>query len=257
MGHAPHRAQDDSAHARVKITLVALDEGGKEQEVRHAGAHHAEHRVPEVPMKRPGSRKRSEGPARRGAAAGARRRPRGAGPALPRRTATTPSSSCGSPPTRATRMRAHYLAKSGVGLSRLLLRFQKQLDQVQIPNIAGMLGSLMGGAGGAGGLAGLLGGGGPPGAPGSTPQPQTMSIQLWRMAKNDSHKLAQMVPEEDEKKKPALTKTTGLGPKSTPKLDFDTENPELAKKMGARKFGGFDGCFDTVISDEKKKSAST
>jgi general secretion pathway protein K len=146
-------------------------------------------------------------------------------------------------------MRAHYLAKSGIGLSRLMLRFQKQLDQIQIPNIAGMLGSLMPG------LGGMMGGAAPgaPGAgglPGAGAQPQTMSIQLWRMARIDCHMLQMMVPEESEKKQSLLTKPTGLAPK---KIDFDTDNPELAAKMKARKFGGFDGCFDTVISDEEER----
>jgi general secretion pathway protein K len=157
-------------------------------------------------------------------------------------------------------MRAHYLAKSGIGLSRLLLRFQKQMDQIQIPNLGGLLSSFMGGGAGGmgGGLAGLLGGGaagGVPGMPGSTPAPQTMSIQLWRMAKVDCHMLQAMVPEEDEKH-PSLTKTSGLAPQKTTSKslgDFDAENPELAAKMKARKFGGFDGCFDTVITDEEER----
>lgn len=145
-------------------------------------------------------------------------------------------------------MRAHYLAKSGIGLSRLMLRFQKQLDQIQIPNIAGMLSSFMPGLAGLGGAPGAGGLGGLGGAAGA--QPQTMSIQLWRMARIDCHMLQMMVPEESEKKQSLLTKPTGLGPK---KLDFDTDNPELASKMQARKFGGFDGCFDTVISDEEER----
>ena len=49
-------------------------------------------------------------------------------------------------------LRAHYLAKSGIAISRLMLRFQKQLDQIQIPNLGGMLQGLLGGAGGAGGI---------------------------------------------------------------------------------------------------------
>ncbi|HXN40481.1 MAG TPA: type II secretion system minor pseudopilin GspK, partial [Myxococcaceae bacterium] len=32
-------------------------------------------------------------------------------------------------------IRAYYLARSGIGLSRLLLRFQKQLDGIQIPGL--------------------------------------------------------------------------------------------------------------------------
>jgi general secretion pathway protein K len=144
--------------------------------------------------------------------------------------------------------RAYFLAQSGIGLSRLVLRFQKQVDQIQLPNLGGLLASLSSGP-----LAGLLG---PPAAKGPTgtpPQqaaaPTTMSIQLWRMAKIDCHMLAAMVPEDDGK-----AKKGGLAPISKDKkFDFDSENPELAAKQGARKFGGFEGCFDTVISDEEER----
>ena len=54
-------------------------------------------------------------------------------------------------------LRAHYMAKSGIAMSRLMLRFQKQLDAMPIPNLGGMLQQLMGG--GAGGAAGAGGGG--------------------------------------------------------------------------------------------------
>ncbi len=139
-------------------------------------------------------------------------------------------------------MRAHYLAKSGIGLSRMMLRFQKQMDAIQIPNIMGMLGPLLGG-----GLPGMgAPGANPLGAPGA--QPSSMSIQLWRMAKIDCHMLQAMVPEEDPKK-------GGLGPKtsSSKKFDFDDENPDLASAQKNRKFGGFEGCFDTVITDEEER----
>ena len=161
-------------------------------------------------------------------------------------------------------LRAHYLAKSGISISRLMLRFQKQLDQIQIPNLGGMLQQLLGGAGGAGGLAGLAGlagqggagglgalaglasglpgAGGAPGAGGGS-----MSIQLWKMAKVDCHMLSQMVPEYDDKdqaiKKSALDK----------KFDFDDENPELGQTQRDRRFGSFTGCFDTVITDEEQQ----
>ena len=170
-------------------------------------------------------------------------------------------------------VRAYFLAQSGIGLSRLVLKFQKQMDQIQIPNLGGLLSSisgaaggagadplaallggggagaiagLLGGAGGAGALSGLLGGGGAGGA-GATPQ--SMSIQLWRMAKIDCHMLSQMVPEIDPTKP-----GSGLAPiKKDTKFAFDDENPELGAKQKNRKFGGFEGCFDTVISDEEER----
>lgn len=143
-------------------------------------------------------------------------------------------------------LRAHYLAKSGIGLSRLMLRFQKQIDQIQIPNIGGMLGGLLGGAagganplaalGGAGGANPLAGGGG-----------GSMSIQLWRMAKIDCHMLEQMVPEIDEKGQAIA------GSIKNKKFDFDDENPELGKAQAKRRFGSFTGCFDSKLTDEEER----
>ncbi len=163
-------------------------------------------------------------------------------------------------------VRAYFLAQSGIGLSRLLLRFQKQMDAIQIPNLGGMLQQLLGGgggaaallqnpalaaalpgmmAGGAGNALAALGGAGG-GAPGGAPS--SMSLQLWRMAKVDCHMLAAMVPEEVPDKK------GGLAPiKRDTKFDFDAENPELAASQKGRKFGGFEGCFDTKITDEEER----
>ena len=139
-------------------------------------------------------------------------------------------------------LRAHYLAKSGIGLSRMMLRFQKQLDQIQIPNLSGMLAQFTGGAApGAGGLPGMPGGAGGGG----------MSIQLWRMAKIDCQMLAQMVPEFDEKGRPIAD--SAFGKSSSKKFDFDEENPELAAAQHDRKFGSFTGCFESKISDEEER----
>jgi len=144
-------------------------------------------------------------------------------------------------------LRAYYLARSGIGLSRLMLKFQKQMDSIQIPNIAGMLGDLTKlldpGAAAATPAGGKL--------PGSTtPQPSSMSLQLWRMAKIDCYMLQQMMPEEDPKK-------GGLAPKkssgSSKKFDFDDENPELGAAQAKRQFGGFEGCFTSTLSDEEEK----
>ncbi len=140
-------------------------------------------------------------------------------------------------------VRAHYLAKSGIGLSRLMLRFQKQLDAIQIPSISGLLSSLTGGGGAAGGLAGALGGAGAGGG-------GSMPLQLWRMAKIDCHMLSQMVPEFDEKGRPVQESLLG---KSSKKFEFDDENPELAKAQAERSFGTFTGCFDSKISDEEER----
>ena len=150
-------------------------------------------------------------------------------------------------------LRASYLARSGIGLSRLMLRFQKQLDGIQLPNLGGLLQQL-GGAGGAGALGGLLGGAGGAGAAGALAglagggsAPSSMSIQLWRMAKIDCHMLQMMVPEVSERSPLTAPKASGK------KLPFDDDNPELALAQQRRQFGGFTGCFDTVITDEEER----
>src|SRR5699024_9220297 len=75
-------------------------------------------------------------------------------------------------------IRAYYLARSGVGLSRLLLSFQKQVDNIKLPpGIGEMLGM-------------------PAGAGGSSP----FQINLWELAKVDCYMLQAMVPPvEDER----------------------------------------------------------
>lgn len=157
-------------------------------------------------------------------------------------------------------LRANYLARSGIAMSRLMLRYQKQMDQMPIPNFGGLLQGILGsnpglagllGGAGAGGLGALAGGalggaGGPPGAPGAPPAMGSASIQLWRMAKIDCHMLEGMVPEVNEK--------GGLAPApKNKKFEFDDENPELGKEMQAKKFGSFTGCFDTQITDEEER----
>jgi general secretion pathway protein K len=140
-------------------------------------------------------------------------------------------------------LRAHFLAKSGISLARLLLRFQKQMDTIQLPNLGGLLRGLLGAGVGANqaALQGLLGG-----ASGAGGVPSSMSIQLWRMAKIDCHMLEMMVPEVDEKGQV-------LKPARDRKFDFDDENPELAKAQKDKRFGSFTGCFDVKITDEEER----
>jgi len=139
-------------------------------------------------------------------------------------------------------IRAYYLARSGLGLSRLLLRFQKQLDQVQLPNFGGLMQQLMGGTGPAGGSLG----GTPGGAAGAGAPPASMSIQLWRMARVDCYMLSHMVKQD------------AFGGETRPikrsdKIGFDSDFPEVAGKMARRSFGAFEGCFLASIGDEEEK----
>ena len=126
-------------------------------------------------------------------------------------------------------IRAYYLARSGLGLSRLLLRFQKQLDGIQIPA----------GLGGVGGL-----GSSPRGPPGGGGAP-TMTLQLWRMARVDCHMLRQMVKTGPIANARPVARTNPAA--------FDKEFPDVASKMTMRSFGGFEGCFLATIGDEEEK----
>ena len=129
-------------------------------------------------------------------------------------------------------IRAYYLARSGIGLSRLLLRFQKQMDSIQIPDLTSLAAKVIGGS--------------QQGATrGATPPATGMTIQLWRMARIDCYMLRGMVKE------------TPLGEsrpiKRTNVAAFDTDFPDIASKQVRRSFGGFDGCFLASISDEEEK----
>ena len=132
-------------------------------------------------------------------------------------------------------LRAYYLARSGIGLSRLLLRFQKQLDGMQMPNLAGL-----------GGL-GLGGTATPrPGQPPATPATGGgMTLQLWRMARVDCYMLRQMVRQPTPADLGTVRRT------STAKVDPDFA--DAFSKPAPRSFGGFDGCFQATIGDEEEK----
>src|SRR5262249_7723365 len=146
-------------------------------------------------------------------------------------------------------IRAYYLARSGLGLSRLLLRFQKQMDQVQIPNLSDLLKGLSGGSpltGGPGGAPARGPGGATTGpAPAGAP-PASMSIQLWRMARVDCYMLQHMVQQD-----PFAQETRPI--KRSDKIGFDGDFPEVAGKMARRSFGAFEGCFLASIGDEEEK----
>ncbi len=134
-------------------------------------------------------------------------------------------------------LQATYMARSGVALSRLLLRFQKQVDQTPIPNIGDMLRNLPGMGGGAGAGAGAQ-------------QPaSTLNLQLWKLARVDCHMLrglvkgggAEVEGEEEGPVAPALHD------------EEDEKSSEVSLAPAKRSFGSFDGCFLSTISDEEEK----
>lgn len=138
-------------------------------------------------------------------------------------------------------VRAYYMARSGVALSRLLLRFQKQVDQTPIPNPASILAQ--------------LGIGDPPPAGGAaTPQPTSLNIQLYKMARVDCHMLKGLVKSEEG----GGGETEPLTPAEDDnfKMDdaeADPASQEMAAQMTKRSFGGFEGCFLASITDEEEK----
>jgi general secretion pathway protein K len=118
-------------------------------------------------------------------------------------------------------IRAHYLARSGIGMSRLLLSFQSQIDNLQLPP-------------GIGELLGMA-----PGAEGSP----ALKIDLWKLARVDCYMLQGLVTSgqgreerRDSRRAPPPSEVDGLSP------------PE-----GQRDFGGFTGCFDVRIESENEK----
>lgn len=133
-------------------------------------------------------------------------------------------------------LRAHFLARSGIGLSRLLLRFQRQVDQIQLPNLSGLLS----------GLLPTPGGGAAPSAGPAAPQPSSLSLQLWRMAKVDCYMLQSMIPEPGKSR-------SSSPERSSKRSDFDDEFPDLAQQQAQRQFGGFEGCFNVELSDEEER----
>jgi general secretion pathway protein K len=110
-------------------------------------------------------------------------------------------------------LRAHYLAHSGIGMSRLLLRFQKQINSMPAPPIPGM---------------------------------PSLNVQLWKMARVDCHMLQGMVNSTEGAD---LDETA---PRPVASL-FDEELPEEGAEPRRKSFGGFEGCFLSTIEDEQAK----
>lgn len=135
-------------------------------------------------------------------------------------------------------VRAYYLAKSGVGLSRLLLKFQKQLDN--LGGGAGPLGDMLNNP--------MVQAMMPPGMDPSSlgPLSGAMNLQLWKMARVDCQMLQGMVNADSDD-------IDAVKSKSSKKFEFDEEFPEVGEAMQKKSFGGFTGCFLATITDEEEK----
>ncbi|MBJ6763162.1 general secretion pathway protein GspK [Myxococcaceae bacterium JPH2] len=139
-------------------------------------------------------------------------------------------------------VRAYYMARSGIALGRLLMRFQKQVDQTPIPNIGDLLKQIMPGAqqGGA-----------------QQAQPQSLNIQLWKLARVDCHMLKGLVKSEGATDEEGRSETAPVKVDSKFRMEEEDEeqggSSEVASQMHKRSFGGFEGCFLATISDEEEK----
>lgn len=142
--------------------------------------------------------------------------------------------------------RAHYLAKSGLGLARLMLSFQKQVDSIKLPPGIGDLLSQFSGA--------------PPpaaGAAGAPPASGGLNLQLYKLLRVDCYMLQSMVgPEAEREAREELDKLRQV--KTLPTARTDAEAPdtfgegEVELDRGPKSFGGFDGCFDVKIDDPEE-----
>ncbi len=131
-------------------------------------------------------------------------------------------------------VRAYYMARSGVALGRLLLRFQRQVDQTPIPNLGSILGALTGG--------------GDPAAAAQEPA-SSLNIQLWKLARVDCHMLKGLVASDGA----SQAEEEAPAPEDPNFRMDDGEVAALTEQPMKRSFGGFEGCFLATISDEEEK----
>ena len=135
-------------------------------------------------------------------------------------------------------LRAYYLARSAVNLSRLLLHFQKQVDQLG-GQIGPMVAGLLGGQGQRGGqLQGL-----------QAPAPaNNLGIRLWEILPIDSSAMSALLGGGD---------LSGLGapapdPRAQPVPPEETRRPQI-EGPPLHSFGGFEGAFNAKIVDENSR----
>lgn len=136
--------------------------------------------------------------------------------------------------------RAEYLAQSAVNLSRLLLHFQKQVDQ-----LGGQLGAALGGALGAtpgrqtGNVAGTNAlAPGQQRAGSAAPAANNLGIRLWEILPIDSNAFGALLSGN----------IGGLQAART-----EVPRPASERRAVAHAFGGFDGTFHATIVDENSR----
>jgi general secretion pathway protein K len=130
-------------------------------------------------------------------------------------------------------IRAEYMAKSAVNLSRLLLHFQKQVD-----TMGGQLGNLL-----AGTPAPQVPGANTnpvPGNPARTPL-NNLGIRLWQVLPIDSNAFGALLSGRIEGLDAAKVEAASL------------PAPTSEKRAASHAFGGFDGSFHAKIVDENSR----
>ena len=134
-------------------------------------------------------------------------------------------------------LRAYYLARSAVNLSRLLLHFQKQVDQ-----LGGQLGAALPGL-----LAGRTPGGGAPQLPGAAPA-SNLGIRLWEILPIDSNVMPALLGGGDL----SALGATPADLYGQPAPLEETRRPQI-QGPPLHSFGGFEGAFKAKIVDENSR----
>ena len=138
--------------------------------------------------------------------------------------------------------RAEYMAKSAINLSRLLLHFQKQVDQM-----GGQLGTVLNAALGGGGSGATTKASttttGIAGAVSAAPPTNNLGIRLWELLPIDSNAFSALLSGSFAGVEAART-ADGAEPRPP---------PPSGRPVVAHAFGAFDGGFRTKIVDENSR----
>jgi general secretion pathway protein K len=133
--------------------------------------------------------------------------------------------------------RAEFLARSAVNLSRLLLHFQKQVDQMG-GQAAAALSGVLGGTPGATPTPGTPTAGAAAARAGQQPAMNNLGIRLWQVVPIDSNAFTALLSGN----------IVGLDAASSAPLPIPGE-----QRKTAHAFGGFDGAFRARIVDENSR----
>ncbi|HWE24661.1 MAG TPA: type II secretion system minor pseudopilin GspK [Myxococcales bacterium] len=141
-------------------------------------------------------------------------------------------------------LRAYYLARSAVNLSRLLLHFQRQVDQMGgqlgpiLSNVLGRQSNTTGGTTASNTTGGTTGS--QTGQPGLSAAPTNLGIRLWEILPIDSNAMSALLGGGDLRAAIATPHTGEVAERLRTPAPLHT-------------FGGFDGSFNAEIVDENSR----